>query len=71
MSYSLKNALMNFIDLLNKIFKPSLDIFIVVFINDILLYFKTWEKHAMYLELVLQTLKIHQLYAKQQSVTCG
>ncbi|XP_074293182.1 putative mitochondrial protein AtMg00860 [Silene latifolia] len=51
-------------DLMNKVSSPYLDKFIVVFIDDILVYSKTKEEHEEHLRLVLQTLREHQLYAK-------
>ena len=51
-------------DLMNRVFKPFLDRFVIVFIDDILVYSRNEEEHALYLRLVLQTLREHQLYAK-------
>ena len=51
-------------DLMNRIFKPYLDIFVIVFINDILVYSRNEEDHASHLMIVLQTLKDMKLYAK-------
>ena len=45
-------------------FRPFLDQFVIVFIDDILVYSRNVEEHAMHLRLVLQTLREHQLYAK-------
>jgi hypothetical protein len=51
-------------NLMNKVFMKFLDKFVVVFIDDILVYSKTEEEHAEHLRLVLGTLREHQLYAK-------
>ena len=51
-------------DLMNRIFKPYLDIFVIVFINDILVYSRNEEDHASHHMIVLQTLKDKDLYAK-------
>ena len=51
-------------DLMNRVFKPYLDQFVVVFIDDILVYSKSWEEHERHLSIVLQTLRDKQLYAK-------
>ena len=51
-------------NLMNKIFMEYLDKFVVVFLDDILIYSKTEEEHAEHLRLVLETLREHQLYAK-------
>jgi len=62
--FGLTNALSFFMDLMNRIFRPFLDKFIVVFIDDILVYSKTGEEHANHLQMVLKTLEEHKLYAK-------
>ena len=64
--FGLVNALASFMDLMNKIFKPYLDRFVVVFIDDILVYSKTKEEHVNHLRIVLQTLRDHLLYAKRE-----
>ena len=51
-------------DLMNRMLRPFIDQFVVVFINDILVYSKSMEKHVYHLRTVLQTLREHQLYAK-------
>jgi hypothetical protein len=64
MSFGLTNAPVYFMNLMNKVFMKFLDKFVVVFIDDILVYSKTEEEHAEHLRLVLGTLREHQLYAK-------
>ena len=64
MPFGLTNAPAAFMDLMNRVFKPFLDQFVVVFIDDILIYSKTEEEHAQHLEIVLQILRKHKLYAK-------
>ncbi|XP_027178078.1 uncharacterized protein LOC113777243 [Coffea eugenioides] len=64
MPFGLTNAPAAFMDLMHRIFKPYLDRFVVVFIDDILVYSKTREEHEKHLKEVLQTLREHQLYAK-------
>ena len=49
---------------MNRVFHPYLDQFVIVFIDDILVYSKNAEEHAFHLRIVLQTLKEMQLYAK-------
>ena len=51
-------------DLMNRVFKPFLDYFVIVFIDEILVYSKSQEEHEYHLRIVLQTLRNHQLYAK-------
>ena len=50
--------------LMNSVFMPEIDKFVVVFIDDILIYSKNEEEHAEHLRIVLQRLREHQLYAK-------
>jgi hypothetical protein len=64
MSFGLTNALAHFMYLMNSIFMLGLDKFIVVFIDDILVYSKSMEEHEEHLRIVLQRLQEHQLYAK-------
>ena len=64
MPFGLTNAPAAFMDLMNRIFRPYLDRFVVVFIDDILIYSKNKEEHGEHLRIVLQTLRDHQLYAK-------
>ena len=64
MPFGVTNAPTVFIDLMNHIFTPYLDQFVMVFIDDILIYSKTKEEHAEYLRIVLQTLRQKKLYAK-------
>ena len=62
--FGLTNAPVIFMNLMNKIFMPYLDKFVIVFIDDILVYSKDKAEHAKHLKIVLQTLREHQLYAK-------
>ncbi|PKU73845.1 RNA-directed DNA polymerase [Dendrobium catenatum] len=58
------NAPAVFMDLMNRVFKEYLDQFVIVFIDDILVYSASEEDHARHLSIVLETLRQHQLYAK-------
>ena len=49
---------------MNRVFHPYLDQFVFVFIDDILMYSKNTDDHALHLRIVLQTLRDRQLYAK-------
>jgi hypothetical protein len=64
MSFRLTSAPAYFMYLMNSVFMPELDKFIVVFINNILIYSKNLEDHARHLHVVLQRLRDHHLYAK-------
>ena len=64
MPFGLMNALAAFMDLVHRVFQPYLDRFIVVFMDNILIYSKYEEDHEGHLMIVLQTLREHQLYAK-------
>ena len=65
MSFRLINALAAFMNLMNHVLRPYLDRFIVVFIDDILVYSKDREDHDTHLRVVLETLRKEQLYAKK------
>jgi hypothetical protein len=56
MSFGLTNAPAHFMYLMNSVFMPELDLFIVVFIDDILVYSKTMQEHEEHLQIVLQRL---------------
>jgi hypothetical protein len=64
MSFGLTNAPAFFMNLMNSVFMDYLDKFVVVFIDDILIYSQREEEHADHLRMVLQRLREHQLYAK-------
>jgi hypothetical protein len=64
MSFGLTNAPAHFMYLMNSVFMPELDKFVVVFIDDILVYSKSEEEHVEHLKVVLTRLRDHQLYAK-------
>jgi hypothetical protein len=64
MSFGLTNAPAHFTYLMNSVFMSELDKFVVVFIDDILIYSKNEDEHAQHLRIVLTRLREHQLYAK-------
>ena len=64
MPFRLTNAPAAFMDHMHRVFQPYLDQFIVVFVEDILIYSKSKEDHEGHLRIVLQVLRDCQLYAK-------
>ncbi|GJR24085.1 putative reverse transcriptase domain-containing protein [Tanacetum coccineum] len=64
MPFGLTNAPAVFIDLMNRVCKPYLGRFVIVFIGDILTYSKSKEEHEVHLKLVLESLRKDKLYAK-------
>ncbi|XP_068315004.1 uncharacterized protein [Pyrus communis] len=64
MPFGLTNTPAAFMDLMNRVFQPYLDRFVIVFIDDILVYTKSKAEHVRHLTLVLKRLREHQLYAK-------
>ena len=57
MSFGLTNAPTAFIDLIIRVFKQFLDLFVIIFIDDILIYSGNEEEHVSHLRIILQTLK--------------
>jgi len=64
MSFGLTNAPAVFMDLMNHMFRPFLDLFIIVFIDDRLVYSRSEDEHTDHLHIVLRVLQERKLYAK-------
>ena len=62
--FGLTNVVTTFMDLMHRVFQPYMDQFVVVFVDDILIYSLFEEEHENHLRVVLQLLRDHQLYAK-------
>jgi hypothetical protein len=71
MSFGLTNAPAFFMYLMNNVFMDYLDKFVVVFIDDILIYSQSEEDHVEHLKMVLQRLREHLLYAKRANASSG
>ena len=64
MPFGLTNASITFMDLMNRVFKPYLNQFVVLFIDNILVYSMSGEEHERHLSIVLYTIRDKQLYVK-------
>ena len=64
MPFGLTNALAAFMDLMHRVFQPYLDQFVIVFVDDILIYSQSEWEHEYHLRIISQLLRDHQLYAK-------
>ena len=64
MAFGLTNAPAAFMDLMNRVFKKQLDKFVIIFIDDILIFWPKAEKYAEHLRKTLEILRKEKLYAK-------
>jgi hypothetical protein len=71
MSFGLTNAPAYFMNLMNKVFMEELNNFVVVFIDDIVIYSKSSQEHEQHLRVVLENLRAHKPYANSVSLNFG
>eukprot|EP00253_Pinus_taeda_P026678 PITA_26678 len=71
MSFRLTNAPVTFMRLVDDILRPFTNAFMVVYLDDILIFNESWEEHFHYIRKVLQTLRQHKLCAKLEKCTFG
>ena len=71
MPYELTNALTTFIDLMHRVFQPYVDQFVVVFVDDILIYSQSEDEHEDQLRIILQVLRDHQCMPSSENVNFG
>ena len=64
MSFGLTNAPAAFMKLMNRVFKPFFDQFVIVFIDNILVYSRSEKEHREHLHIVLEIPRAHRLFAK-------
>jgi hypothetical protein len=71
MSFGLSNAMANFMCVMNDVFKPFLDDFVIVYLDDILIFSKTWDEHVRHVKQVLDTFQRENLYVKLSKCEFG
>ena len=71
MPFGLTNTPTTFVRLMNDVLRPFIDSFAVVYLDDILIFSKTWSEHLQHVEQVLSTLQQHKLYANMENFSFG
>ena len=71
MGFELCNAPATFQTLMNDVLRPYLRKFVIVFLDDILIFSRNWKEHVKHVRLVLETLRKHQLYCKPSKCLFG
>lgn len=69
--FRLCNALATFMRVMNDLFRPFLDHFVLVYLDDILVYSLTWDEHVCHVKKVLDVLKNEKLYVKLSKCEFG
>ena len=69
--FGLTNAPATFMTLMNEVFKKHLDLFVIVYLDDILIYSRTWTEHLQHIRVVLKILREQKLYAKMSKCVFG
>ncbi len=64
MSFELTNAFVTFQVYINSVLRKFLDVFVIVYLNDILIYFQNEEKHTNHVRLILKRLRKYRLFTK-------
>lgn len=67
----LTNALATFMRMMNNVLRPFTNSFVVVYLDDILIFNKTWEEHIQHVDQVFSTLQDHGLYANKEKCSFG
>jgi hypothetical protein len=71
MSFGICNALATFMCVMNDVFRPFLDDFVILYLDDILIFSRTWDKHVRHVKQVLDTLQREKLYVKLSKCEFG
>jgi hypothetical protein len=71
MPFGLTNAPTTFMRMMDDILQPFTNTFVVVYLNDILIYSKTWAEHLQHIQQVLHTLRQHKLNANLEKYSFG
>jgi hypothetical protein len=69
--FGLCNAPMKFMKVMNDVFRPFIDDFFIVYLDDILIFSRTWEDHIMHVKIVFELLKKEKLYIKMSKCDFG
>jgi hypothetical protein len=71
MPFGLTNATTSFMRLMDDVLRPFTNSFVVVYLDDILIFRRTWEEHMRHIQQVLSTLRQHKLYANLEKCSFG